>query len=396
MELVDAAARGREPEAPPGYFEALPGRVRMRIESRRPTVRWPAWSWAVGAALLLAVVTPLTLRQGPPLETPLAAPAAPADASRGPEARAGSREQVSEASPRARAEEVLRSAAPSRAAQPPARPSGAVDEMTHGLQAKAEERQAEPVPPRTERPMPRVRDEPEGPPSGSAAQLGQTTAPPTGGIRTDDAVEVARAASAPPPPPPAQRSAPGAAPSAPPAPAASGPALSDLGFARAPGSEGRGAIVERKEKDSRRQDASREASAGAAAGGADRDEGERTTAANDPEAGPAAAAGAKTSSDDGRAFAEGVHRDARGASTLADLRRKRERWRALAEELGTGASADAARVQVVEAGVEAWRLGRQAADRDLARRDARAYLARPDAVQRPRVGALLRSLDEAR
>jgi hypothetical protein len=88
---VDEAASALAAEAPPGYFETLPARVRARLDARRPQRRerrLPAWGWAVAAALLLAVVTPFTLRQKPepvppPAQSPVAAPsaaAAPAEA----------------------------------------------------------------------------------------------------------------------------------------------------------------------------------------------------------------------------------------------------------------------------------------------------------------------------
>ena len=69
--------------APSGYFEALPGRMRDRLEPRRAGARrLPAWTWAAAAALLLAVVTPLTLSKrsslqmepAPAREQPAAAP----------------------------------------------------------------------------------------------------------------------------------------------------------------------------------------------------------------------------------------------------------------------------------------------------------------------------------
>jgi len=66
LAAVDVAARALPAEAPPGYFESLPARVRGRIEAagaRWPAARWrlPAWTWAAAAALILAVITPITL-----------------------------------------------------------------------------------------------------------------------------------------------------------------------------------------------------------------------------------------------------------------------------------------------------------------------------------------------
>jgi hypothetical protein len=57
------------------------------------------------------------------------------------------------------------------------------------------------------------------------------------------------------------------------------------------------------------------------------------------------------------------------------------------------ALADEARVRTVESGLEAWRLGEEEADREIAREDARDYLAREDAAQPGRVEALLATLD---
>jgi hypothetical protein len=66
LAAVDEAAASLPAEPPEGYLEAFPARVRSRLESRTaasPARRVPVWTWAAAAALLLAVVTPLTLRQ---------------------------------------------------------------------------------------------------------------------------------------------------------------------------------------------------------------------------------------------------------------------------------------------------------------------------------------------
>ena len=71
LATVDQTARVLTAEPPEGYFDALPGRVRARLEAspgrlrsvpaaRRPA-RLPAWTWALAATLVLAVITPLTL-----------------------------------------------------------------------------------------------------------------------------------------------------------------------------------------------------------------------------------------------------------------------------------------------------------------------------------------------
>jgi hypothetical protein len=86
LAAVDEAAASLPVQAPEGYFETFPARVRSRLETPKagaPRRRVPAWTWAAAAALLLAVVTPLTLRQWhaasgeAPAAAPVAFPAAP-------------------------------------------------------------------------------------------------------------------------------------------------------------------------------------------------------------------------------------------------------------------------------------------------------------------------------
>ena len=62
---MDEAVASIAAEAPQGYFETLPARVRSRLEPKAATRRVPVWTWAAAAALLLAVVTPLTLLRRP-------------------------------------------------------------------------------------------------------------------------------------------------------------------------------------------------------------------------------------------------------------------------------------------------------------------------------------------
>src|SRR5260221_725391 len=119
---LDKVARALPVEAPAGYFDTLPGRVRARLEatSSRPAVarlarpavrpplrRLPAWTWAVAAALLLAVVVPITLREtqslAPPTR-PVVTPAVPA-----PQATLKEPEAYSEGTP-APAEDLPRAA----------------------------------------------------------------------------------------------------------------------------------------------------------------------------------------------------------------------------------------------------------------------------------------------
>jgi hypothetical protein len=77
LAALDAAARAVPVEAPEDYFEAFPGRVRRTLEGRKAR-SWspPHWGWAVAAAAILAVVTPLTLHEvGRSVPAPATAPA---------------------------------------------------------------------------------------------------------------------------------------------------------------------------------------------------------------------------------------------------------------------------------------------------------------------------------
>lgn len=85
LRAVDPAARELDARAPDGYFRDFASRVRRRIEAeppvrRRASWRPPAWSLAVAAALLLAVVTPLTWRESRTVRPERSAPVAPAPA----------------------------------------------------------------------------------------------------------------------------------------------------------------------------------------------------------------------------------------------------------------------------------------------------------------------------
>jgi hypothetical protein len=78
LRAADEAAAALPVEAPDGYFDDFARRVAQRLDAAR-TRRLPAWTWAAAAALLLAVVTPLTLRSareiGRPAPSPMLAPA---------------------------------------------------------------------------------------------------------------------------------------------------------------------------------------------------------------------------------------------------------------------------------------------------------------------------------
>lgn len=77
MRAVDALARGHEVEAPTGYFDGLPGRLRARLSPRTRT-RIAPWTLALAAGLAVAVLAPLALRERPPLPPAREAASAPA------------------------------------------------------------------------------------------------------------------------------------------------------------------------------------------------------------------------------------------------------------------------------------------------------------------------------
>ncbi len=100
LAAVDAAVGAAPFEAPSGYVESFPSRVRARLAPRAAARRLPAWTWAAAAALLLAVVTPLTLLRRPdeaarsPTLEPPASAVAPESAS--PQARANPQARATE------------------------------------------------------------------------------------------------------------------------------------------------------------------------------------------------------------------------------------------------------------------------------------------------------------
>lgn len=148
LAAVDEAAAGLEAAAPPGYFDDFAARVRARLEAAPAGVqpgghrpfRLPVWAWAAAAALLLAIVTPLTLRERPAFDA-----AAPGRVSRppGPAGAAPARASAGSAAvyrePRAEAQAPRPAAAPlaPAAMPPPAQPPAAVvqDALDRGRSA---------------------------------------------------------------------------------------------------------------------------------------------------------------------------------------------------------------------------------------------------------------------
>jgi hypothetical protein len=345
---VDASLRDLPADAPAGYFEGLPSRVRSRLfQSAAPRRLWqvPAWTLAAAAALLLGVLAPLTLRQQRPAPAasveqyalPVPSPAAlEADKlAQAPEAK-----KLAEASQRADAAQP----APRGWAQAPAASTAEPAEPSGRLEAKA-------------------------------GTVGKAKA------------EASR------PPPPAR------------APAAAPPA----GFAEAPRQVAQ-ATQEfgpraNQQADLRRQAPSKNADAQAETLEA---EGRAEKRAADLKDAPAPAERALTKSDasprreraaalaaSSRPLASSpAYRDllARSPRDAAEARSLRETWRRLSATTADTAEADEARVRVIAMGVAAWRYERQAEDRASAEKDGTSYLARPDARQTARIRELLATL----
>jgi hypothetical protein len=329
MRAVDEAFRQLPAEAPAGYFESLPSRVRTRLdaqgagrERRVPAassrrLHLPSWTWAVAAALVLAAVTPLTLKRARPLPIP------PSPATEAPALRA---------------EAPGKANLPPRPAEPPARPG---------------------------RPSP-------SPSAAGANAAGFVGAPqPAAGkgrnVARDLAFEHAAPEALPPAPTQAEPSA-----------AAAREAEPQAAFAPAPGAAAAAAdsVAAKEEIDVRSPGARSKTGAGPAAGGA------HPTMQAAREGVPAASA-AEGEAD--RAFA-GL--SAARPSSIDGWRDQREAWRRFLKDHSTGLYTEAAWVAMIQAGFEA-RASGQSEDAAIFVADAEAYLSRADAGQKERVRALL-------
>jgi hypothetical protein len=323
MTAVDDAARSLSVEAPEGYFDAFPSKLRRRLRPAAPRrFTLPVWTLAAAAALLLAVITPLTLRQR----------SAPAG-SEGP------------------ARELAPPAAPQAESAPPAAPAPAP-----GIEAKLEGGRLAGSP-RGEPPTSRSKD--------ATAPLRKTVAarpaePAQEGFAAETAGDLREEEA----PPPAAKPQPGYAT----APAAASTQSAGASPENRPAAKGE--PPEDKVQEQR-------------AWARERPRTEATSA--------------------GRVGANALRLDERDlgyrallqrtATTAEDARALREAWRAFAQSEAAGPRADEARVRVVQTGAQAFRLSGDAEDRAAAERDARAYLARPDALQAERVRAILATLD---
>jgi hypothetical protein len=328
MAAVDDAARSLAVEAPEGYFNDFASRLRGKL--RAPAKRRftpPVWALAVAAALVLAVLTPLTLRQ---TQTAPSEPAAPLQEAAKPQAMTPvtTADQPARTEPEAKValkDTKLEPALEKRRAPKQAETAGAfaARDIASGRMAAAT-------------PGPVLAGAPE-PAAPAPLKLKEEA-------RRDEPRPGARAdAFAAAPPESLEVDAAKSKTTAPSADAESAPAQAR---GRASAGAGPGGLV-----------ASRNAVPGFPA------EELRYRALL-----------------------------ARGASTAADARSLREAWRTFAQSEPTGPRSDEARVRVIEAGAEAYRLSREEEDRALAERDAAAYLARSDAGQAERVRALLASL----
>jgi Putative zinc-finger len=347
---VDEAAEELAATAPSGYFEALPGRMRARLEPRRSGARrLPVWTWAAAAALLLAVVTPITISKRSSLQMePTPARERPA------------------------------------AAPPPT------------LEAPAQRQSAPSAAPAVEAPpakLQKVMPPPAAPTAAPASSRPAANAAPSSDERPKREQEFAAA-------PPADADREGQ----PAEPAAEARRDAPTGALRLPAP---GALSRVEPQAARSRDA-------AAAQEEAADKGARKSAAPAPEpkAGDALtdaqAQVALSGKVDEQRVAEGLtvgaYAEADAAAdqewrrllavrpqTVAEWRRLREELRRFADAAPAGPHADAARLRTIEVGYRAWRSGGDSADEAVFRRDAAAYLVRgEDAKNKPRVRGLLR------
>jgi hypothetical protein len=358
LRSVDAMARALPLAAPDGYFDALPGRIRKRLEnSKRPASRGvPVWTWAVAAALVLGVVTPLTMRQDLPmreatLDVPPAPPTYPAPAAAAPDPEAGfsARLEIPAPAEARKAQGKLKddSFAPqSRKPLPlplgeeksvdrPAAAPPAASSMPHEARAKKEADELE------------------------LAHAGEATAPPAPGVMA------------------ARRAEPGGPYAQQQAPLPAAPAFAEAPVEAPTG----GAPSSAGERRADRNEAARD------------EELAKESPARSRQLEGAAASGRVSSSlasSDERIFRR--LQEATIPTTLAALRERREAWRSFTREYPSSPRADEARVRVVETGAEAWRVGQDPADLARTREDAAAYLARRDAARAAHVRALLETL----
>jgi hypothetical protein len=332
MRAVDALARGQDVEAPSGYFEELPGRLRGRL-APPARARVPAWTLALAAGLAVAVLAPIVMRARP----------APS-----PEGRLAAERS-----------------APAQAAPPPA--TAATPEPA----PKAPMSAARPIPPTFQAPRP----SPPGQPSDRLARRERADTPAPGALQAQPAPPAEGGAYLIEEQPPAEPSRAGER--RPTRPVVQGPgaepAASSAGLAT---QEADAAEAEEEEED---------APALVDDSATERDAAGRPAAPPPP---PAVTAPARPGTEERfRALST------RAARSAAEARALRDAWQALVREDPQGPRADEARLRALEAGAAAWRLGRRREDRTQVERDALDYLRRPDGAHKERVRALVAGLE---
>lgn len=320
LRMVDEAALALPVRAPEGYFDSFPARVRERLAARRRRTV-PRWTWAAAAALLLAVLTPLTLmdrkdtfRRPAVADAPAAVPAAPPAPTETP--AAGSARALNGLGYVGSPAEPLPRRQPQARREPPAAPKAELGDRLARRDAGAGEAPPakaelgrQPTYGMPEARMARPEEERDANASGGAG--------------------AATAAAAPPPP--------------------------------------RATAMPARPK--------------AAIGQARRE----TDAADDGRAASSSTAViAETIETQAAAPREGLASDeslavlaARPQTTAAEARAAAAAYRAYAQRHRGTDAADEARVRAMEALATAWHLDRRPADRDSAQRDARLYLAAP-------------------
>jgi hypothetical protein len=335
LAAVDAFARELPVEAPAGYFEQLPGRVRARVRRPARIPRMAVWAAAAAAAVMVVVVTPVVLKRersvvAPPSSAVQAVPPAPAPATLA----------VPIAPPPAAP------VAQSGADQAGARPH---------RQAKSEARLRE-------------REKADKP---AEVELSKQQAD---GLARRDSRDAATVAPA-----PAVR------------PAAPPPAAADAGRTAPAGFEDRAAATPAPKTTMAE---SVEPQAADEAARAEPDGEAKKERARPAERKLAAGGGAYAHPDDRALMTEKRYQAllARPATTAAQARALREAWELFARDVAADARADEARVRAIEAGVRAWKLGHDDADLAAARARGRAYLAMENAPQAARVRAALDAL----
>ena len=336
---VDAFARELPVEAPAGYFEELPGRVRARVRRPARAPRMALWAVAAAAAVMAVVVTPVVLVHKQDVLAPAATavPEVPAPA----------------AVPPATVPPLLQYSPPASLAD-----------------TNVAARRAQPVPAKREADARLLEREKADAPAENP--LSKTQAQ-TAGRRDAAALPPAAPAVAPPP------AAAGAVRNAP------------AGFeARDAAAAPTSTMAESVEVQSAKSQAPPAQEAAREETGADA----KKERARPAERKLAAGSGAFAHPDDRALMTDKRYEAlvARPAASAAEARALGEAWELFARDVPAGPRADEARVRAIEAAVRAWTLGHDPADLTRARARGTAYLEMENAPQAARVRAALAAL----